>query len=52
LTAPKGWSDLRNYVKLVASWLGVDNRTAVQLLTADEVECLLVEAMFRKAVWS
>ncbi len=43
---------MRAYVKLVASWLGVDNRTAVSLLTADEVECLLVEAMCRKAVWS
>jgi len=43
---------VRSYVLLIGSWLGVDNRTAVQLLTADEVECLLVEAMCRKAVWS
>lgn len=42
---------MRNYVKLVASWLGIYNRTAVQLLTADEVECLLAEAMCRKAMW-
>jgi len=43
---------MRSYVRLIGSWLGVDNRTAVQLLTADEVECLLVEAMCRNAVWS
>ncbi len=43
---------MRSYVRLISAWLGVDNRTAVQLLTADEVECLLVEAMCRKAVWS
>jgi hypothetical protein len=43
---------VRNYVKLVASWLGVDNRTALLLLTADEVECLAVEALCRRAVWS
>lgn len=43
---------MRSYVKLVASWLCVDNRTALSLLTADEVECLAVEAMCRKAAWS
>jgi len=43
---------MRNYVRLIGSWLRVDNRTAVKLLTVEEVECLLVEALCRKAAWS
>lgn len=43
---------MKAYALLIASWLRVDHRTALLLLTSDEVECLLVEAMCRKAVWS
>lgn len=43
---------MKTYVKLIGSWLGVDNRTAILLLTADEVESLAVEALCRRAVWS
>jgi len=43
---------MRNYVRLIGSWLGVDHRTALHLLTRDEWECLAVEALCRKAVWS
>jgi len=43
---------LRSYVRLIGSWLRVDDRTALFLLTADEWECLLVEALCRKAAWS
>jgi len=43
---------MRSYALLIASWLRVDHRTALCLLTHDEAECLAVEAMCRKAVWS
>jgi len=43
---------MRSYVRLIGSWLRVDDRTALLLLTAEEVECLAVEALCRRAVWS
>ncbi len=42
---------MRAYVRLIGSWLRVDDETLICLLTADEVECLAVEALCRKAVW-
>lgn len=41
---------MKAYVRLLATWLGVDARTALSLLSDDEAECLAVEALCSRAV--